>query len=233
MLFKSNSCGEFFLTGETKKENNITKNKIYFVKTGFETWARMSEINSGKVRDLLYPVHHYFNVVLKSNNYGNFILLKQFRFNENKKRNEYLVKFIDTNYETYVSKKEIDTRMIKDPTLKKIFGIACLGKKTKQDNPQLYAIWFSMLNRCYNKENPQFKWYGEQGVFVDEEWHIFENFLNDVVELEGYDKNKLNNKQLNLDKDKKQMNCKNKKYSKETCCWLSPKENMQYREKRE
>lgn len=231
MLFKSNSCGEFFLTGETKKENNITKYKIFFIKTEFETWARMSEINSGKVIDFLYPVSHYFNTILSSNNYGDFIVLRNFRFNENKKRNEYLVKFINTKYQTYVSKKEIDTRMIKDPTLKKIFGIACLGNKTKQDNPQLYAIWFSMLNRCYNKENPQYKYYGEKNVTVDEEWHIFENFLNDVVLLEGYDKNKLNAKELNLDKDKKQMNSKNKKYSFNTCCWLSPKENMKYRTK--
>ena len=231
MLFKSNSCGNFFLTGETKKENNITKYKIFFIKTEFETWARMSEINSGKVRDFLYPVSHYFNTILSSNNYGDFIVLRNFRFNENKKRNEYLVKFIDTQYQTYVSKKEIDTRMIKDPTLKKIFGIACLGNKTKQDNPQLYAIWFAMLNRCYNKENPQYKYYGEKNVTVDEEWHIFENFLNDVVLLEGYDKNKLNGKELNLDKDKKQMNSENKKYSFNTCCWLSPKENMKYRTK--
>lgn len=229
MLLKSNSCGEFFLTGETKKENNITKHKIYFIKTGFETWSRMSEINSGKVRDLLYPVQHYFGKVLQSNNYGPFIVLKNFRFNENKNRNEYLVKFINTNYETYVSKKEIDTKMIKDPTLKKIFGIACLGNKTKQDNPQLYAIWFSILNRCYNPENPQYKWYGEKNITVDEEWHIFENFLRDVVELEGYDKNKLNRKELNLDKDKKQINSNNKIYSKKTCCWLSPQENMKYR----
>lgn len=228
-IYKSNSCGEFFLTGESKKEHNCIKHKIQFIKTGYSTWARIHDINFGTVNDELYPVHQYFGKKLESNNYGPFIVLPLIYFNLHKNRNEYMVYFLETGYSTNVCKKEIDERKIKDPLAKKIFDIACLGNAKKQDNPQLYAIWFAMLNRCYNKTNKQYKWYGEKGTTVDEEWHVFENFLNDVVTLEGYDKNKLNRKELNLDKDKKQPNVTKKIYSKNFCCWITPKENQNCR----
>ena len=45
------------------------------------------------------------------------------------------------------------------------------GSKTR-----LYTTWENMKTRCFNKNNRNFKWYGEIGVTVCPEWLKFENF---------------------------------------------------------
>ena len=51
------------------------------------------------------------------------------------------------------------------------------GSKTR-----LYSIWSSMIQRCTNPNNKDFKEYGGRGVSVCEEWRNFEAFLNDMGE---------------------------------------------------
>jgi hypothetical protein len=45
------------------------------------------------------------------------------------------------------------------------------GSKTR-----LYRIWQGMIQRCYNPNCHQFKWYGGRGVRVCEAWRNFPNF---------------------------------------------------------
>lgn len=57
------------------------------------------------------------------------------------------------------------------------FGIkscGCYRKEFKKKNglsqTALYRHWKSMKERCYNKKNPSYKWYGERGITVCEAW---------------------------------------------------------------
>lgn len=43
-----------------------------------------------------------------------------------------------------------------------------------------YKIWKGMKNRCYNKNNSEYKNYGNRGITVCERWHDFENFVQDM-----------------------------------------------------
>lgn len=44
---------------------------------------------------------------------------------------------------------------------------------------RLYSIWSGMKDRCYNSNNPQYKWYGGKGVYIADEWlHDPDAFCN-------------------------------------------------------
>ncbi len=44
----------------------------------------------------------------------------------------------------------------------------------------IYLIWKSMIKRCRNPKDKDFKSYGGRGIKVCERWHSFENFYADV-----------------------------------------------------
>lgn len=45
-----------------------------------------------------------------------------------------------------------------------------------------YHSWAQMFTRCYNKNDPAYKYYGARGIKVCDSWHKFENFLKDMGE---------------------------------------------------
>jgi len=73
-----------------------------------------------------------------------------------------------------------------------------------------------MLNRCRNKNDPKYKFYGARGIKVCDRWNSFENFYADMSE--GYKKglwiDRLNN---------------NGNYEKENCAWKNRTEQMRNR----
>lgn len=44
----------------------------------------------------------------------------------------------------------------------------------------LHAIWSSMLERCFNRDNPSYPNYGARGITVCSRWLEFINFYNDM-----------------------------------------------------
>lgn len=61
------------------------------------------------------------------------------------------------------------------------------------DTP-LYRLWSAMHSRCYNPNNEAFHRYGGRGIYVDDRWHSFENFMADVGEKpKGLSLDRLNN----------------------------------------
>lgn len=47
---------------------------------------------------------------------------------------------------------------------------------------KLYFVWYSMMQRCYNKNFEDYNNYGGRGILVSEEWHDLKQFVNDVKE---------------------------------------------------
>ena len=128
-----------------------------------------------------------------------------------------------------LSLKYIKTRGT--PNTKSVHGIGYLGNANKTYNSRLYAIWHSMLSRCYNIASPDYKYYGGIGVYVGAPWHCFETFIKDVVTLTGWDDKVFIDGKLALDKDKicEKMGLAVKYYSKQTCTWLTRSENVAIR----
>lgn len=132
-----------------------------------------------------------------------------------------------------VNKKEIPNQKIElSNTKRNVYGVGYYGNYksvknyTEYEVNKLMNIWKGMLSRCYNKNKDKYKFYGELGVFVDERWHSFENFLRDIRYLPQFFLAKeCGFKNWNLDKDFYQSNA----YSKDTCVWLTIKENAMYK----
>lgn len=90
----------------------------------------------------------------------------------------------------------------------------------------LYLRWHNMHDRCYNPSHPRFSQYGGNGITVCVSWKNFEVFFNDAFTLPGFDKNKILEGGMFLDKDSRMHG--NKLYSKDTCCFISSSESNKY-----
>jgi hypothetical protein len=163
--------------------------------------------------------------ILESINYGYFMVIK-------KKSKIYTVKFLETDYITNVYYASISSRRIKDNLLPDICGIGCLGYANKKDNKKYYITWRNMLYRCYDIKNKNYHQYGSKGIRVCERWLRFDYFLEDVKSIDGFNEEKVLSRELQLDKDIKQIGIDNKIYSKNTCCWVTSKNNNNYRSRR-
>ena len=53
--------------------------------------------------------------------------------------------------------------------------------------PRLANTWKNMMQRCYNKNAPNYHHYGGRGIDVCDEWHDFRNFIKWACQT-GYDK---------------------------------------------
>lgn len=179
-------------------------------------------------------------LTFESYNYGKFIVLDKVEKNNKGKNyyNYYRVQFIETGYiANKVELKSIQRGDIKDYLYKSLKSIGYLGedyKQIQQHDPilckYLYNKWTRMIDRCYNSSNTKYQFYGGKNVTVDNNWLCFCNYYNDVTGMSSFDKDLVLSQKLTLDKDKLQINIENKVYSKNTCCWLSMKEQGEYRD---
>ena len=157
--------------------------------------------------------------VYQSNYYGSFIVLSKCD-----KSDFYTVKFIDTGTIKDVREHNIIEGSVRDQFKKSVCGVACTGNaKTKGTNKQYYSVWHDMICRCYDPNNKRYAAY--QNVTVCDRWLVFENFIHDIPEMDGFDEQLFMRGEIVLDKDTKQRFLANKVYSKETCVWLSKHEN--------
>jgi hypothetical protein len=84
--------------------------------------------------------------------------------------------------------------------------VGLMARKHGKTKLPVYKIWKGMKNRCYNKNNSEFKNYGARGIQVCDRWHDFEKFLEDMP---GFEKG-LSIERLDVKKG----------YSPENCKWI-------------
>jgi hypothetical protein len=128
----------------------------------------------------------------------------------------------------------INTGVLKDYYYPCVCGVGYMGSikhANNISNHYLYKRWYNMLRRCYDKNNEDYKYYGGKGVFVHDKWFNFSNFANDCKGLNGYNKTKIINNDLVLDKDfyyiaNKELRNSSKVYSRETCRFITQKRNL-------
>ena len=94
-----------------------------------------------------------------------------------------------------------------------VFGVG-INDVTGAKKLKEFAIWKSMLSRCYNPHNKFYRNY--HNCSVVKEWHIFSNFKK------WWDENQRNG--FEMDKDLLSTHDK-KEYGPETCCFLPPELN--------
>ena len=85
-------------------------------------------------------------------------------------------------------------------------------KKNQYSLDNLYRRWHDMKNRCYNENNCNYKYYGEKGIKVCDEWlgkKGYNNFKKWALE-NGY------KKELSLDRIDNDKN-----YSPKNCRWVN------------
>ena len=75
------------------------------------------------------------------------------------------------------------------------------------------------MQRCYNENHPSYKYYGNKGVIVNERWHVFNNFIEDIDKINGFNIDKFLKGEIHLDKDLTILG--NKEYSLEKCLFVT------------
>ena len=92
---------------------------------------------------------------------------------------------------------------------------------------KIYALWYHMIDRCYNRKHERYSNYGGRGVIVCDKWKTFDGFLEDIDLIEGFDLDKIINGELLLDKDSIDLN--NKIYCLNKCKFISKQNNNKYK----
>lgn len=106
----------------------------------------------------------------------------------------------------------VDARHLKSGAT---ISCGCYNQKSKKKHGMYgtpeYVVWGNMVQRCTNKNSPEYKNYGGRGIFVAEEWLVFENFFADM--------GKKPSEELSLERIDNEQG-----YSKENCKWATTQE---------
>ena len=228
-VYESNNWGPVkVLKFDHKDENYAKYYKVEFLDYNIFDIKRLQYIKNGEVKPSCKKLNR--GKEFETNNYGKVKILN-FEYKKNN-HNYYKVKFLDTGTIDIFNFPNIISGSIKDYYYPKIYNVGYYGDKYVKRDSKIYNCWDKVLARCYNDKNTVYKYYGAKGVKVSSRWHCYTNFAKDIKELPGWDEEKFRSGELQLDKDKLQQDIPKSKmvYSKETCYWLTPKENNKYKE---
>jgi len=109
--------------------------------------------------------------------------------------------------------------VIIEPNLKpSVCGVASYGLPKKSElAKKLKATWYAMIRRCYEPKDKDYSRYGGRGIYVVNRWLVFDQFLEDVDKLPGWDDKLKDWSGYTLDKDYYKDGC----YGPNSCIWLS------------
>jgi len=129
------------------------------------------------------------------------------------------IEFINTNSKKIVSETCMDSGRIKDNYVCLDFGKGYIGDGYESTH-HLYSRWHCMMSKCYNKKDKEYKSNGEIGTIVEDNWHNFQNYVRDVIDMSSYDEGRILQGIDIIAKD-----YKSKIYSKETCFCINRNEH--------
>ena len=225
-IFHSNNYGDFKIIADIGRDKHHMRIvRVRFIATGYEYDVRYDAVKNGVVKDPTYFMYTVKDKIFHSNNYGDFKIIEDLGFTEDKKHRVLRIKFLNTGAEAIVKYDDIANGEVKDPTFNNKYHARQIIGPTQMQNieRQLNTIWRDMMERCYNSECSSYKSYGAKGVTVAPEWHDFNIFERDVINIPGW-VNKFNDPvNYNLDKDLLQYFLPHsmRVYSKDTCIWLN------------
>lgn len=139
----------------------------------------------------------------------------------------YKIRFISTGSEKDVRGDILRSGRFKDNYSKTLLNIGSIGNVNTRQNQREYKLWHNMIYRCYDPKDKAYIYYGGRGVRVCDRWLVFENFLQDIHLIDGYNDELFHNGLLELDKDIK--SDKYKLYSLSTCKFVSCRDNQKQR----
>lgn len=227
-IFHSNNYGDFKIISEAGQDNNgIKMVRIHFIETGYEYDVRYDAVREGKVKDPTYFIHTVKDKIFHSNNYGDFKIIEDMGFADSDNNHKYRlvkIKFTNTGTERIVRYDDVSTGEVKDTYFNNKYDTAQIICNNHINDLERYICktWKNMMSRCYNDNYPSYSSYGEKGIIVDEEWHTYDNFRRDIINLPGWQL-KINDPiNYQLDKDLLQYTLPHEMriYSKNTCIWL-------------
>lgn len=186
------------------------------------------EIKQKEVK-LLKPIGNdeLIGRTFKNKNKDKFIVVEFQGINKNKHK-KFKIQFVKTGYIVNdVDRCNILQGNIKDRYSPNVYGVGYIGNEHRDTElkKHLYEVWKGMLLRCYYIDAPSYKNYGAKGVFVEDRWHNFSNFYQDVQKLPNWNRKIREWDKWQLDKDYYSSNC----YSKNTCVWITKGDNVLYR----
>lgn len=168
----------------------------------------------------------YINKTYESNFCDNFKIIGIHKKIKNKFNNwvfYYICKF-DNGYEALALLSNITKGKVYNPYYPTHYNIGYMGElySEAQRNP-FYGRWKMMLCRCYNKDSEEHINY--EGVEVDERWHNFTNYYNDIKYIVGYKEYQERKTKIKFHIDKDIIG-NSKLYSINSCCFIPQEINI-------
>lgn len=164
--------------------------------------------------------------------YGPYVIYKYCGIQKHGSGKLYGVWFNSTGFKKHhMQSTDVKKGHILDAYYPGVCEVACPGDYRHHESTlgkdivyKLQNSWRNMIHRCYSKKHHAYKDYGGQNVYVQNRWLIFDNFLYDIQNLEGW-QNKLQQwEKYQLDKDILGYNY----YGAESCLWASRSVNHTY-----
>lgn len=199
--------------------------RIRFLDTGNEQVAQLANVKNANVRDR--GKRDIIGKIFHTNRSGDLEVIEKLGVMGGT-NTMYRVRFVKTGYETITEHVAILDGRVRDPYAPVVYGVGYTAGVVNPSRHPEYSIWCDMLRRAYGNAAKYAITYAD--VTVCERWHNFENFLNDIKYLPGYDKYYASFRTTSyaIDKDLCQI-CINdnmhKVYSPETCCLISINDN--------
>lgn len=168
---------------------------------------------------------YYVDRIMVNNHGDEYTVIEYTGYNKHK-QHTYTIKFTKSGaIKANVTLSNMRRGAVRDRYAATVFGKGCLGEAKKSEHPHEYQIWTCMLERCYVETATGYQWYGGKGVTICDRWLCFENFVNDLPKLPGYDETLFKAGRLRLDKDI--LGSKGDKvYSPQTCQFVTHSVNM-------
>ncbi len=93
-----------------------------------------------------------------------------------------------------------------------------INTNIRWENKRIKRIYQGMRDRCYNLNNKSYRWYGEKGIRICDEWMNNPKSFESWALNNGYEDN-LTIDRLEEDKD----------YCPENCAWITGEDNTKYK----